>query len=118
MEAFKGTHVVHALTERAGLATLEADVDAALRRAGGANYDQGNTNAGVKAGNSSGLKQASAAFFRQKDAETTIKVEAFEKFTRKGRDVSPCDLGNRASASRRCSNDFDLLHSFDARRLQ
>ena len=56
-----------------------ADIDAELARAGGANYDAGNTAAGVKAGHAGELKHASKAFFQQKDAETQIKNIQFEK---------------------------------------
>jgi hypothetical protein len=54
-------------------------VDAALARAGGANYDAGNTAAGVKAGGSSSIKSASKQFFQKKDAETEVKGIQFEK---------------------------------------
>ena len=56
-----------------------ADVDAALRAAGGADYDAGNAAAGVVAGASGSIKSSSKAFFQQKDAETQIKGIQFEK---------------------------------------
>jgi hypothetical protein len=56
-----------------------ADVNDALARAAGANYDAGNTAAGVRAGGSSSLKSASKQFFQQKDAETEIKGIQFTK---------------------------------------
>jgi hypothetical protein len=56
-----------------------ADVDDALARAAGSNYDAGNTAAGVRAGGSSSLKSASKTFFQQKDAETEIKGIQFTK---------------------------------------
>ena len=56
-----------------------ADVDAALRKAGGADYDAGNEAAGVRAGSTSAIKSQSRAFFQQKDKETEIKGIQFEK---------------------------------------
>ena len=60
-------------------ATRAADVDDALTRAAGANYDLGNTRTGVKAGATASIKSASKQFFQQKDKETEIKVVQFEK---------------------------------------
>lgn len=94
--AFQGTHVCFSVLERAALATLAADVDDALARAGGANYDLGNTRAGVQGGHSGALKSASKQFFMLKDAETQIKGIQFEKHTRTGKGLSACDLGSRA----------------------
>ena len=54
-------------------------MDAALRAAGGADYDAGNAAAGVHAGGTAGIKSASAAFFKQKDAETQLKGIQFDK---------------------------------------
>ena len=54
-------------------------MDDALARAGGANYDLGNANAGVRAGHAGALKSASKEFFKLKDAETQIKAIQFEK---------------------------------------
>jgi len=57
-------------------------VDDALTRAAGANYDLGNTRAGVKAGATASIKSASKQFFQQKDKETEIKAVQFEKVRR------------------------------------
>ena len=54
-------------------------MDAALRAAGGADYDAGNAAAGVHAGGTATIKSASAAFFKQKDAETQLKGIQFDK---------------------------------------
>ena len=96
LASVKPTHVTLTLTEREELKTLASDVDTALRRAGGADYDAGNAAAGVKAGHSSSVKSSSKAFFLQKDKETEIKAAVFEKHVRSGKDISACDLGNRA----------------------
>ena len=95
----QGTHLTFQISDRAALATLEgalaakpratepqtharpraADVDDALTRAAGANYDLGNTRTGVKAGATASIKSASKQFFQQKDKETEIKAVQFEK---------------------------------------
>ena len=91
----QGTHITLELSERAQLQGLEAEMDAALKRAGGANYDLGNTRSGVQAGASASVKSASKLFFQQKDSETTIKGPQFEKQIRQGKEVMACDLGSR-----------------------
>ena len=109
--ALAGTHVTLSLTERAALASLEADVDAALRRAGGADYDAGNAAAGVQAGQTSSIKSSSKAFFQAKDAQTEIKQVSFTKHIGKG--LSACDLGNRvmtASATEAKRNTVGYAH--------
>ena len=68
--------------ERGELAQLAADIAADIVKAGGANYDLGNTRTGVKAGATASIKTQSAAFFRQKDAETEIRGIVFEKRVR------------------------------------
>ena len=79
LAAVKMTHVTFAVTEREALATLEADLDAALRKAGGADYDAGNAAAGVRAGATSSIKSSSKSFFEQKDRETEVRKIQFEK---------------------------------------
>jgi hypothetical protein len=110
----QGTHLTFQISDRAALATLEgvrsretsnrrtadldalatprhaADVDDALTRAAGANYDLGNTRTGVKAGATASIKSASKQFFQQKDKETEIKAVQFEK-------VSIAVRGNRSA---------------------
>ena len=101
-ELFKGHHVSRNVMERGELAQLAADIAADIVKAGGANYDLGNTRTGVKAGATASIKTQSAAFFRQKDAETEIRGIVFEKRVREGKDVLQVDLGGRpmvASAS-------------------
>ena len=101
-ELFKGHHVSRNVMERGELAQLAADIAADIIKAGGANYDLGNTRTGVKAGATASIKTQSAAFFRQKDAETEIRGIVFEKRVREGKDVLQVDLGGRpmvASAS-------------------
>jgi hypothetical protein len=102
-ERLRPTHVSLSLTERAALATLDTDVDAALRAAGGADYDAGNAAAGVTAGATATIKRESAAFFKQKDSETKLTNFQFEKHTRtdgKRHAITPCDLGNRVMTVR------------------
>jgi len=94
-EMFKGYHVEKQIFERSDLDTLEADLDAMLKTAGGANYDMGNINAGVKAGDSAAIKNASKSFFMQKDKETTITGVTFEKNISSSKTISACDLGGR-----------------------
>ena len=50
----------------------------------------------MKAGGTGGMKSASKSFFEQKDRETEVKGAVYEKHLRAGKDVSVCDLGNRA----------------------
>ena len=85
-ELFKGHHVSRNVMERGELAQLAADIAADI----------------VKAGATASIKTQSAAFFRQKDAETEIRGIVFEKRVREGKDVLQVDLGGRpmvASAS-------------------
>jgi hypothetical protein len=94
-ELFKGYHIEKQIYEKEELNTLEAEIDAMLKKAGGANYDLGNSRMGVQAGNSVNYKQESRDFFAKKEAETQIKNIVYTKDPlTKG--VSACDLGNRA----------------------
>ena len=54
----QGYHIEKQVYERDALAGLEAEIDASLKKAGGANYDLGNQHAGVQAGNSNAIKAA------------------------------------------------------------
>jgi len=112
LAAVKSTHVTFAITEREGLKTLEgatlapvglspegaltpptADLDAALRKAGGADYDAGNAAAGVTAGATSAIKSHSKSFFEQKDKETEIGKIQFEKARSAGATALTCAHG-------------------------
>mmetsp|Transcript_3615 Transcript_3615/g.7063 ORF Transcript_3615/g.7063 Transcript_3615/m.7063 type:complete len:274 (-) Transcript_3615:190-1011(-) len=93
---FKGYHVEKQIFERSELEGLEAALDADLKKAAGANYDMGNINSGVKAGGTSGIKNASKEFFMQKDKETEIKGAVYEKHTSGSKGISACDLGGRS----------------------
>lgn len=95
-DLFKGHHVSQSVMERSELATLGDDIMAALVKAGGANYDLGNIRSGVQAGATASIKTSSKAFFQQKDAETEVKDITFAKTIRAGREISACDLSNRA----------------------
>ena len=100
-ELFRGHHVSLHLSERDDLASLANDIESAVTKAGGANYDLGNIRSGVSAGGTASIKQQSKQFFAAKDAETEIKGVTFGR-VREGREIAACDLGGRsmvASAS-------------------
>ena len=100
---------------------MEQEIDDALKKAGGANYDLGNTRTGVQAGSSQALKSSvskvflgnfphstrsmlaltvvcgfqSAKFFQQKEQETQIKGIVYQKGPlQKG--LTHCDLSGRS----------------------
>ena len=95
-ELFKGHHVSLAVMERCELDSLAERIKEALVKAGGANYDLGNIRSGVQAGGTGAIKNASKSFFQQKDAETEVKNVVFASNIRVGKEISACDLGNRA----------------------
>uniref|UniRef100_A0A7S0MP50 ADF-H domain-containing protein n=1 Tax=Pyramimonas obovata TaxID=1411642 RepID=A0A7S0MP50_9CHLO len=95
-DLFKGYHIEKQIFDRPELDGLEAELDTMLKKAGGANYDMGNINAGVKAGDSAAIKNASKSFFMQKDKETEIKSVVFEKNISNSKKITACDLGGRA----------------------
>eukprot|EP00270_Netrium_digitus_P001684 TRINITY_DN1184_c0_g1_i1.p1 TRINITY_DN1184_c0_g1~~TRINITY_DN1184_c0_g1_i1.p1 ORF type:complete len:224 (-),score=40.86 TRINITY_DN1184_c0_g1_i1:244-915(-) len=91
---FKGFHVEKQIYDRDSLKGLEEEIDSLLKKAGGANYDLGNTRTGAQAGNSEHLKSQSKNFFRQKEQETQIKNIVYNKGPlTKG--ITACDLGGR-----------------------
>ena len=89
---FVGTHVELAIYEREELNSLDADVDAKLKKAGGANYDLGNSRSGVKAGASQSYKATSKAFFKAKDKETEVKFVGQKHISK---EITACDLTGR-----------------------
>eukprot|EP00854_Cymbomonas_tetramitiformis_P014283 gene14283-16892_t len=78
-ELFKGFHIEKQIYDRDGLEGLSEELDALLKKAGGANYDLGNERSGVKAGASSSYKSQSKEFFKQKDSESEVKGAVYEK---------------------------------------
>jgi hypothetical protein len=66
-ELFKGHHVSLHISEREELATLADDIQNAIVKAGGANYDLGNIRSGVSAGAAASIKAHSKEFFAAKD---------------------------------------------------
>ncbi|KAK3253594.1 hypothetical protein CYMTET_37155 [Cymbomonas tetramitiformis] len=95
-ELFKGFHIEKQIYDRDGLEGLSEELDALLKKAGGANYDLGNERSGVKAGASSSYKSQSKEFFKQKDSESEVKGAVYEKIISTSKEVSACDLGGRA----------------------
>lgn len=92
---FKGYHIEKQVFERDALASLEDDINADLKKAGGANYDLGNVRSGVQAGQSDVMKSASKKFFEQKEKESSIGPVIYDKGPlQKG--MTACDLGGRS----------------------
>eukprot|EP00850_Spirogloea_muscicola_P015816 SM000124S25948 [mRNA] locus=s124:231059:232714:- [translate_table: standard] len=91
----QGYHIEKQIYDREALQGLEQELDTLLKKAGGANYDLGNTRTGVQAGNAQDLKNASKNFFKQKEQETNLKSFVYDKGPlTKG--ITSCDLGGRA----------------------
>jgi len=92
---FKGFHIEKAIYERRELVGLEAELDLLLKKAGGANYDLGNTRSGIQKGNAAEYKKNTKEFFERKDKESKLGPVVFDKGPlREG--LSPVDLGGRA----------------------
>lgn len=92
---FKGYHIEKQIYERDALEGLEGEIDAELKKAGGANYDMGNTRTGAKAGQSSALKDQSKRFFEAKERQTEVKDFVYNKGPL-AKGITACDLGGRA----------------------
>eukprot|EP00897_Mesotaenium_endlicherianum_P000988 jgi/Mesen1/10890/ME000935S10224 len=93
---FKGYHIEKQIYEREALDSLADDIDADLKKAGGANYDLGNTKAPpVPAGHSPAMKSESKKFFEQKEQETEIKNIIYDKGPLK-QGLTACDIGGRS----------------------
>jgi len=69
---FKGYHIEKAIYERRELIGLENEIETLLKKAGGANYDLGNTRSGISKGNASEYKKATKEFFENKEKESSI----------------------------------------------
>mmetsp|Transcript_29083 Transcript_29083/g.35322 ORF Transcript_29083/g.35322 Transcript_29083/m.35322 type:complete len:222 (+) Transcript_29083:105-770(+) len=93
---FKGFHIEKQLFESVPVEELQAEIEDLLKKAGGANYDLGNSRSGVKAGASSSVKASSKQFFEQKDKETEVQNAVYEQHISKSKNVTACDLGGRA----------------------
>ena len=91
---FVGFHIEKSLYVREDLENLAEEIDKDLEKAGGANYDLGNSRSGVQAGGSASYKATSKAFFEQKDKETEVKGMVFDKGPLK-KGFTQCDLGGR-----------------------
>ena len=91
---FVGFHIEKSLYGREDLENLAEEIDKDLKKAGGANYDLGNSRSGVQAGGSASYKATSKAFFEQKDKETEVKGVVFDKGPLK-KGFTQCDLGGR-----------------------
>ena len=91
---FVGFHIEKSLYGRENLENLAEEIGKDLKKAGGANYDLGNSRSGVQAGGSASYKATSKAFFEQKDKETEVKGVVFDKGPLK-KGFTQCDLGGR-----------------------
>ena len=92
---FKGYHIEKQLYERRELTGLDAEIEVLLKKAGGANYDLGNTRSGIQKGNASDYKKATKEFFEAKEKESKIGPVIYDKGPVK-EGITPCDLGGRA----------------------
>lgn len=92
---FRGFHIEKAIYERRELIGLEAELDILLKKAGGANYDQGNIRSGISKGNASDYKKATKEFFESKEKESKLGPVVYDKGPLK-EGLTACDLGGRA----------------------
>jgi len=76
---FRGFHIEKALYERRELVGLESELDVLLKKAGGANYDLGNTRSGIQKGNASDYKKATKEFFENKEKESKLGPVIYDK---------------------------------------
>ena len=94
-QLFKGFHIEKGIYERRELNGLEAELDVLLKKAGGANYDLGNTRSGISKGNASDYKKATKEFFENKEKESKLGPVIYDKGPLK-EGLTPCDLQGRA----------------------
>jgi len=92
---FKGFHIEKQLFERKELVGLDTELEVLLKKAGGANYDLGNTRSGIQKGNASEYKKATKEFFENKEKESKIGPVIYDKGPIK-EGITHCDLGGRA----------------------